>query len=629
MESKKHKANLLMKLSNKQGFWFHLAGVAAIIWFLIRVVPRPDRIRYPCQQMGISVAFGYIVFWSLIWSAIFHGLALWVKRVKYKTAAYAPVILISFVLIFSISSGVYANLYIDEKEEKPTLWEPVPNDPIGTPRGVNPGRVVWIWDPDATESDLKGYWWQKENNNQDVIDEMFSKGVQNLADADNDEEAWDTLFKHFNLEHGSGEIGYQPGEKIALKVNLNNCYQTISYITKDNDRDASPNVVKALLRQLVNKAGVAQEDITIYDASRVIPNWFYRRVYYETYPALLLVPEFPNVNYVDIAGLMPGREKVQASNEKIHFADDTGLIKTLPTCVVDADYIINIPILKRHPIQYGVTLSGKNLFGTWIESIYDVHKYHKAAFNVGNPSPQTDLLAHNHIGGKTLLYLGDGLFATKIDHSTIDKFQMYPFNNDWTNSLFFSQDPVAIDSVMYDFLHTEGTNPCEGSQNYLHESAESLLDTYDPENDGNYLSESLGVHEHWNKSIDIFSSDRYSGLSNQGIDFIAIGEENAQPVIYIKKPKENYFYLNGNEIISLRRTIIIGNIDIEAKVNFVYEDIEKVEFYIDDELKATFTESPYSYYWNDTSLKILHKIEAIAYYNGETLRDDITVLRFF
>ena len=59
------------------------------------------------------------------------------------------------------------------------------------------------------------------------------------------------------------------------------------------------------------------------------------------------------------------------------------------------------------------------------------------------------------------------------------------------------------------------------------------------------------------------------------------------------------------------------------------EDIEKVEFYIDDELKATFTESPYSYYWNDTSLKILHKIEVIAYYNGETLRDDLTVLRFF
>ena len=101
---------------------------------------------------------------------------------------------------------------------------------------------------------------------------------------------------------------------------------------------------------------------------------------------------------------------------------------------------------------------------------------------------------------------------------------MYPFNNNWTNSLFFSQDPVAIDSVMFDFLHTEGTNPCEGSQNYLHQSAVPNPNTYDPENDGVYLSSSLGVHEHWNKSVDIFSPERYLGLSGNGIDFVAIAK---------------------------------------------------------------------------------------------------------
>jgi hypothetical protein len=131
---------------------------------------------------------------------------------------------------------------------------------------------------------------------------------------------------------------------------------------------------------------------------------------------------------------------------------------------------------------------------------------------MGNPTIQTDLLAHEHLGGKTILYLGDGIFSTKIDHATIDKFNMYPFNGDWTNSLFFSQDPVAIDSVMYDFLYTEGTNPIEGSQNYLHQSAEPIPDKYDPEDDGNYLDHSLGIHEHWDTSIDIFSYERYTGI---------------------------------------------------------------------------------------------------------------------
>jgi hypothetical protein len=95
-----------------------------------------------------------------------------------------------------------------------------------------------------------------------------------------------------------------------------------------------------------------------------------------------------------------------------------------------------------------VTLSGKNFFGTWIESVEDVHPYLFSSLILGNPAPQTDLLAHKNIGGKTILYIGDGTFATKENHKTIAKFLMYPFKDDWTNSLFFSQDPVAIDSVV-------------------------------------------------------------------------------------------------------------------------------------------------------------------------------------
>jgi hypothetical protein len=521
---------LLTKTTNPYSIVFHLIGIAAIIWFLVRVLPKPDRIRYPCQQISITFASGYIAFWGILWTVIFNGLAIWMRRAKHKTTAFAPVILVGIFLIFTITSGVYANTFVNNNEEIAS-WDPITNEPIGTPRGLNPGRVAWIWDPDATPSDLNGYWWKKENNNQEVIEDMFSTGLQSLIGIEDDEAAWDALFKHFNDMHGNGETGYQPGEKLAIKVNLNNCWQLFSYTKEDNERDASPYVVKALLRQLVNVVGVAQEDITVYDASRPMANWFYDRVYYEEYPASTLVPEFPNVHYKDSQGGATGRVIVQPSDERIYFADETGLYRTLPNCVADADYIINMPILKRHPIDMGVTFSGKNFFGTWVEGVPDVHNYHRAAFTEGNPTPQTDLLAHDHIGGKTILYFGDGTFATKVDHATIAKFQMEPFNNDWTNSLFFSQDPIAIDSVMYDFLYTEGCNPCEGSQNYLHQSAEPPNGVYDPENDGTFVSESLGVHEHWNESVDIFSSDRYLGLSGNGIDLVTIGEgANLAPI---------------------------------------------------------------------------------------------------
>ena len=622
------KIKFLCKISNPQSILFHIVGIACIIWLLFRVVPKPDRIRYPCQQLSITVASSYIIFWTIIWSAVFHGLGLWIKRAKHKTFAFAPVILIVFFLLFSVSTNVFAGLK-ENHNISDNNWEPIPNEPIGTPHGANPGRVVWVWNPDAVESNPEGFWWFKENNNQEVIDEMFSKGLKALAGVENDIEAWDILFKYFNQVNGHGDIGYQPGEKITIKLNLNNCW--FPYYGIDNQIDANPYVVKTLFRQLIDNVGVSESDITIYDAARPMCDWFYNRVYYKSYFSFPLIPEFPNINYVDSIGGAPGRKKVEPSSEKIYFSYDPNLIKTLPTCVADAKYIINMPQLKKHPRENGVTLSGKNMFGTWVEAVADVHPYHYSAHILENTAPQTELLAHNGIGGKTVLYIGDGTHATLTDQKILGKFKMYPFNNDWTNSLFFSQDPVAIDSVMYDFLHFEAVNS-EGSQNYLHQAASPPIDVYDPEGDGMYLSKSLGVHEHWNKSVDIFSSDRYSGPENNGIDFIAIGSEQANPAVIVTTPKENHLYMAGKEsrfLFLLRKTIVIGDLNIEAEANIPSKICEKIEFYIDNNLMFTDDSAPFSWIWTGSS-GIAHTLKVVAYYDSkEVLTKELEIWKLF
>lgn len=607
------KKKLLMKIKNLKGIWFHIMGIACLTWFLIRVIPAPHRSQYPCQQISIPIALGYIAFWSVL----FHGLLRWIQKVKLRTSAVLPAISVVFIIIFTVTGMVFADNYFNYGASSEP-WDPIPKDPIGTPQGVNPGRVVWIWNPNATESNLNGYWWKTENNNQMVIDQMFSSGVQGLTGAEDDYTAWDSLFTYFNQVHGYGEAGYQTGENIAIKINLNNCGSPIDYINeyvkKDNDRDASPYVVKTLLRQLVNSVGVEQDDITVYDASRQIGNWFYDRV----------ADEFPDIHYVDVEGGADGREQVQSSSEKIYFQD--GTIRTLPRCVVDADYLINMPLLKRHPINNGITLSGKNMFGTFIEPVLDLHPYHESGQNMGNPAPQTDLFAHKHIGKKTLLFIGDGTFGTLQDHRTISKFDMYPFNDDWSNSLFFSQDPVALDSVMYDFLHTEGPCPNEGSQNYMHQAAEPPMDTYDPENDGEFLSESLGVHEHWDTNVSIFSADRYLGPDNNGIDFVAVGVEYVHPSVVITQPSENKFYLNGNEqsfkilwryVYSLPITLVIGNITVKAQVNNLTE-VDQMKFYMDGQLQHTDEEAPYEWEWDQPSFS-RHLLNITASVNGEEI----------
>ena len=593
------KHQIFHKLKHAKGIWFHIGGIICFLWFLIRVLPAPHRSQYPCQQVAIPIAFGYIAFWTAMISGLFY----WMQKVKTKTAALTPILLIIILFVSTMSGIGFA--YSSQTLENPyEPWNPLPKQPMGIGQGIYPGRVVWVWNPDATQQDLDGYWWYEQNNDQQVINTMISKGIQSLTDQETNEDAWNALFTSFNSKQNNEQKSYQPHEKIAIKVNLNNCYNPFDFIddyqTEDNQRDAHPMVVKSLIQQLVTVIGVNPSDITVYDVSRPMPNWFYNQI----------AADYPTVNYVDKKGDAPGRTKAEASDATIHFSD--GTIRTLPQCVADADYIINMPILKQHPINHGVTLSGKNMFGTFLEPVLHLHPYHKSGQIMGNAAPQTDLFAHHEIGQKTLLFLGDGLYATLRDHRTITWFQMYPFNDDWTNSLFFSQDPVAIDSVMYDFLHTEGPIPLEGSQNYLHQAAEPLANTYDPENDGTYLSQSMGVHEHWDINQSIFSSTRYSGPDQQGIDYKPIGQEHANQSIVITHPAEKSFYVFDQEqfihiiywdFYKYPTTLVVGPITVDIAVNGDSpESIEKVVFSVDGAKKYTDETPPFQWKWNSPQI---------------------------
>jgi hypothetical protein len=608
-----------MKHHCKKSRLFHITGIACLIWFAVRVLPAPHRAQYPCQQISKTIGLGYIAFWSILLS----GLLILIKQARHKTSKVAPSLVVACIILVSLSSMVFASIHSTDITETLSDWNPIPNEPIGTPTGYSPGRVVWTWNPDATEQQLDGYWWETQNNNQSAIDAMYSEGLQALTGETLCTTAWDDLFRYFNINHDKGDIGYQPGEKIAIKINMNNIYGE-PYDSESQEIDASPYVVKALLHQLVDIVGVTENDITVFDASRKIPDWFYNRVYYENYPTDSLIPEFPGVHFAGAEGDAPGREQVIPSTTRVYFAAGETEYRTLPTCVADAAYLINMPIVKRH-VQDRVTLAGKNLFGTFIEPVVDIHDYHTIGFSaMGNPAPQVDLLAHEQLGGKTILYIGDGTYGCRYGNAEITHFQMYPFNDDWMSSLFFSQDPVAIDSVMYDFLYADGTGPSERAQNYIHQAAEPNLNCYDPEGDGIYLDHSLGVHEHADLNINIFSSERYIGPSGNGIDYIPLGQEHAAPTISITTPRPYHLYFLGKDLMYLhkeRTTLVIGRITVETAVYGADDTIDYVDFFLDNKVVYTANEQPYSWMWDTPSLR-KHTIQAIAYSNGEPIASE-------
>jgi hypothetical protein len=38
-----------------------LAGLASLVWFLVRVIPKPSRAFYPCQRAAAPLASGFVI----------------------------------------------------------------------------------------------------------------------------------------------------------------------------------------------------------------------------------------------------------------------------------------------------------------------------------------------------------------------------------------------------------------------------------------------------------------------------------------------------------------------------------------------------------------------------------------
>ena len=165
----------------------------------------------------------------------------------------------------------------------------------GVGKGVCPGRVTLIRDASVARWDGEhGHWWDEAAIDQAGLERMYDRSLCALTDAQDSRTAWQRLFAHFNQTHGRDDAGYKPGELIAVKVNLNNTFETVD---RDNDIDQSPQALLALLGQLTREAGVRGQDIIVYDASigfrpRAIPDRIYDPVH----------SRFPDVRWMSARG---------------------------------------------------------------------------------------------------------------------------------------------------------------------------------------------------------------------------------------------------------------------------------------------------------------------------------------
>jgi hypothetical protein len=415
-----------------------------------------------------------------------------------------------------------------------------PNSPIGIGKGIHPGRVVWVHDPSATKWDgVTGSWWEDRNLDQQAVDKMLSHALRSLTAQQDDAAAWDALFRYFNRTHNSGDVGYQAGEKIAIKVNMNQEFRGGDW--RPNDGMPSPQMIHSLLAQLFGNVQVSGTDVTIYDTSRNIGDPIYNRIHGDP------DPNYQSVRFVCNSTNNGRIFPVEAPAGSVHFASASvspanNATAYLPTCVTEAKYLINLALLRAHDM-YGVTVSGKNWFGSihwrtgsgflwnggWSPS--PLHNFGLRNNAMGSYNCLVDLIGHPQLGGKTLLYLVDGLYGARNEQAPVIRYNS--FGTNWTASVFASQDAIAIDSVVLDIVRNEPLlTDCtgQGVDNYLHEAAQAgnppSGSFYDPGQTGSRLT-SLGVHEHWNNAAD----KRYSRNlgSGEGIELIPEGGPGGDP----------------------------------------------------------------------------------------------------
>jgi Domain of unknown function (DUF362)/FlgD Ig-like domain len=608
------KTGRLIRFKSFDGFSRFLLpfiGLAAMIWILIRVLPKPSRLSYPCVRTAMPIASGFIGYLAMI---ALSGVAFFRSK---RSIRYYPIFFVAAFVVFAISGSYLSN----QTTGQPTVnVSVIPNQPMGVAKGIFPGRVVWVHDSTAVNQNCvannPGHgWFMKENMNQPVVDKMISSAIHSVTGATSDSAAWRMIFQFHNKTRGKGEVNYTAGEKIFIKINATSSWGgnfNTSDLSKVNNNyygisETSVASVLAVLRQLVNVVGVAQSDISIGDPMKHI----YKHLYDVWHG------EFPNIHYLDNNYSTLGREvAVHGTIRGITYSDkgtvlltnsmysnQTGRVPvyqdTLYKIFETVDYVINIPQLKGHQ-RAGMTLFAKNHFGSHTRG--DASHLHQGLvrpYGVENPDTSTlrrsnygmyrvqvDLMTDSLLSGKNLIYIMDALWATDYELDIPLKWNMQPFNNQFTSSIFVSLDPVAIESAGYDFLRSEftvesGQDPSvqmPGVDDYLHQAADSTNwpsgIKYDPNNTGVHVF-SLGVHEHWNNATDKKYTRNLNPTTGTGIELIEIEQtitgvanhENGPEYFQIYQNYPNPFNPSTTIAYSLpvKSSVVITIYDIQGR----------------------------------------------------------------
>jgi hypothetical protein len=310
------------------------------------------------------------------------------------------------------------------------------------------------------------YW---NHVNQSVVNTMVDQGVMNLTGQRTAAEAWRSLMPN-----------YQKGQIIAIKVSFNNTYGSERSTVIDSIIEPVNSIIRGIKEAYPDDINNAS--IVIFDSSRGVPTVFRNGCLY------------PGVQFTD------SRDNPWGST-MVNFTPASGGAFSQPISkeLVKASYVINVPIMKRHGMT-GVSMAFKNHYGS-VQDPNSLHPYTSldgARFTT-HYNPQVDIYKNPHIADKTILTVGDGIFSAFGNQEVPTLWKS--FNNKLPKCLFFSADPVAIDSVMAEHVNQERLARAWGE---APETVYSFLQLAE--------AAGLGVYERGNPTLNTFKKIDYQKI---------------------------------------------------------------------------------------------------------------------
>jgi len=136
-------------------------------------------------------------------------------------------------------------------------------------------------------------------------------------------------------------------------------------------------------------------------------------------------------------------------------------------------------------------------------------------------------------------------------------------------------------------------------------------------------------------TIEYWSIDKQNNIENHKYEKLKIDTDN--PEIDIIKP-EICTYLGNKRIwpifrsnfLFISKPLIFGDIEIKVDASDSMSGVNRVEFFIDNEIKNSDFIIPYEWMWSEKKLSVMHDINVVVYdVAGNNINEQISVIKIF